>query len=67
MAEKNQNYKDILGTYFGDDRVTSASSGARTEDEEKWLLQKALFGLDDDGRVSIKDVATLIDIILNSN
>lgn len=59
MAEKNQNYKDILGTYFGDDRVTSAASGARTEDEEKWLLQKALFGLDDDGRVRVPQDATL--------
>lgn len=57
MAEKNTDYKNILGQYYGSEDVLRAAYPARTEDEEKWLLQKELFGLAEDGRPRVpKDV-----------
>lgn len=59
MAEKNIDYKHLLGEYYGDDRVLNAAANARNEDEEKWLIQKELFGLDKWGRPRVPQDATV--------
>lgn len=59
MAEKNTDYKNILGQYYGSEDVLRAAYPARTEDEEKWLLQKELFGLAEDGRPRVPKDATV--------
>lgn len=59
MAEKTIDYKHLLGEYYGDDRVMNAAANARNEDEEKWLIQKELFGLDNWGRPRVPQDATV--------